>query len=71
METISEDDEEYYYRAVDEKQFLCLLSVCHVVCQFEKVLFFSKLYTISDIFAQLSGGTELFFYNVCLLIHRL
>ena len=39
MEKRSEDDEEYYYRAVDEKQFLCLLSVCHGVCQFEKVLF--------------------------------
>ena len=29
MEKRSEDDEEYYYTAVHEKQFLCLLSVCH------------------------------------------
>ena len=44
MEKRSKDDEEYYYyRAVDEKQFLCLPSVCHGVCQIEKVLFFSKL----------------------------
>ena len=46
MEKRSKDDEEYYYRAVHEKQFLCLLSVCHGVCQFEN-FYFSVNYKLS------------------------
>ena len=39
MEKRSKDDEVYLYKAVNEKQFLCLLSVCRGIFRLRKFYF--------------------------------